>query len=535
MTQRESILGEDARDGFIELSSGIRPIRYSVANGLAIFEGDIVLGTAEEMEKRSIDLSKRDVRAEAIAITGQKFRWPGGVVPFTIDAQLPDQLRVTRAIAHWQSETSLRFVPRINETNFITFSVGDGCSSSAGMQGGRQFIRLSSACTAGNTIHEIGHAIGLWHEQSREDRDSFVRINLENVLSDKQHNFDQHITDGDDIGAYDYGSIMHYDEFAFSSNGRPTIDPIDANAVIGQRNNLSAGDLLAVRTLYPTVPGQLSAGIYKIRQKSNGRFVDAHESSDKDFRLVTRSSQNNDSQRWLVSPLGGVFTIQQLSNRRFVDAHEHSGLDFGLVTRTAQNNDTQKWVAIHQGYLERGNLFTLRQLSSRRLMDAHQDGGHDFAVVTRDSSGSENQKWIVIPWAGNQFLLQQKSTGRFLDAHEIAEKDFALVTRPEQNNETQVWIMTPIGIVCSISQRINARSMDAYRNGHDFASVTRPGSTNENQRWVVMPSAGGGHTIRQLSSGRFLDAHETADRDFSIVTRPVQGNDTQVWLFDPAQ
>ena len=25
-----------------------------------------------------------------------------------------------------------------------------------------------------------------------------------------EHNFDQHIADGDDLNAYDYGSIMHY-------------------------------------------------------------------------------------------------------------------------------------------------------------------------------------------------------------------------------------------------------------------------------------------------------------------------------------
>jgi hypothetical protein len=34
----------------------------------------------------------------------------------------------------------------------------------------------------------------------------------------------------------------------------------------------------------------------------------------------------------------GAYTIQQMSNGRFVDAHEHT------VTRTAQNNDTQRWL-----------------------------------------------------------------------------------------------------------------------------------------------------------------------------------------------
>ena len=33
----------------------------------------------------------------------------------------------------------------------------------------------------------------------------------QNIEAGKEHNFDQHITDGDDVGPYDFGSIMHYD------------------------------------------------------------------------------------------------------------------------------------------------------------------------------------------------------------------------------------------------------------------------------------------------------------------------------------
>ena len=55
---------------------------------------------------------------------------------------------------------------------------------------------------------------------------------------------------GDDLGAYDYGSIMHYPRDAFSRNGRDTITPTDPSAVIGQRRGLSAGDIAAVRDMY---------------------------------------------------------------------------------------------------------------------------------------------------------------------------------------------------------------------------------------------------------------------------------------------
>jgi hypothetical protein len=255
------VTSNKVKTGFVRGTTfGVKPVQYADVDGVAMFEGDIVLGTVAEMDalaKRVQGGQRPDPSVPfGIGITGENFRWPGGVVPYTIDPNLQNQARVTDAIAHWESNTRIRFIPRTDANaaqypNYITFRPhATQCSSMVGMQGGQQFINLADGCPLGATIHEIAHAVGLWHEQSREDRDSFITINWANIKPGTEHNFNQHIADGDDIGAYDFDSIMHYGAHAFAVGSDPTIVTIGGQT-IGQRNGLSAGDIAAVRALYP--------------------------------------------------------------------------------------------------------------------------------------------------------------------------------------------------------------------------------------------------------------------------------------------
>src|SRR5690606_22867143 len=270
----------DVRTGFISgMTFRSKPVQYSVVGGLAFFEGCICLGTVEEMERATALVQASSTSdsptasaaedpfiARSVVISGSQYRWPNGLMPYEVDANLPNKQRVTDAIAHWQSKTNLRFVERTAASaaqypNYVHIFRGDGCWSYVGMRGGRQDLSLADGCGFGSAVHELGHAWGLWHEQSREDRDSYVTIHWENIQEGQEHNFNQHITDGDDVGSYDYGSIMHYGMYAFSKNGMHTIVPIQSGAVIGQRNSLSPGDIAAVHSIYRTLHHNLTVSL----------------------------------------------------------------------------------------------------------------------------------------------------------------------------------------------------------------------------------------------------------------------------------
>lgn len=233
------------------VTHGTRYLRYAAVDGMAVFEGDIVLGTLEAIEAPH--------REEGVAITGAEFRWPDGVVPFEVDPALPDPQRVAAAVAHWNGRTHLRFVPRTaGDTDFLRFIPSTASRSPVGRHGGMQTIELTATAPIGTVVHEMGHAIGLWHEQSREDRGDFIDVRLVNVDPATRHNFAQHITDGDDIGDYDFGSIMHYPATAFSINGQATIVPrvvLPPGVTMGQRGGLSAGDIAAAHAIYPDPAG----------------------------------------------------------------------------------------------------------------------------------------------------------------------------------------------------------------------------------------------------------------------------------------
>jgi hypothetical protein len=249
------------------------PVVFEIHDGLAIWEGDIILGPVEAIAATREELDPGvdgPFKGVVIGADGGNNRWPGGVIPYTINASNPPTQSIVDGAIDWIEDQTpgVTLVPRTGESDYVTFQNATGCSSEIGRIGGQQFINLKvddgiSLCTTGNAAHEILHALGMFHEHTRCDRDGFVTINYANIESGREGNFYKAGSDaqgddcGDDepvfdIGTYDFGSIMHYPLDAFSTGGN-TIDVIGtppAGVTIGQRNALSATDAGTIDQLY---------------------------------------------------------------------------------------------------------------------------------------------------------------------------------------------------------------------------------------------------------------------------------------------
>lgn len=228
---------------------------YEIVQGQAVLEGDILLGMVDSNGRLA------SLRGRGIGTTSQFLIWPDGIIPYErpVNNSLVQQANVDEAIAHWSEHTTLKFVERTSENadqynSYLRFTDSMGCASNVGKIGGPQAVYISDACSVGSVIHEIGHAVGLFHEHTRPDRDNFVTIDWDEIVADKHPNFALQTQQVATYSPYDYGSIMHYGAYFFSKSGaaaRPTII-VDAGIEIGQREALSLLDIVSINNMYQT-------------------------------------------------------------------------------------------------------------------------------------------------------------------------------------------------------------------------------------------------------------------------------------------
>lgn len=186
-------------------------------------------------------------------------KWPknGGVVevPFLLSREYdePSRKAILQAFAEFERFTCVRFVAYRGQRDFISIIPMSGCFSGVGRSGGMQVVSLAPTCLQkgpGIVLHELMHVLGFWHEHARADRDSYIRVNWNEIRPGFEINFIKSQS-SNMLVPYDYASVMHYGRLAFSRRGLPTITPLWAPSVyIGQRWNLSTSDITRVLRLY---------------------------------------------------------------------------------------------------------------------------------------------------------------------------------------------------------------------------------------------------------------------------------------------
>jgi len=190
-------------------------------------------------------------------------RWENSTMPYEFDSGLSfsEIIKIQGGIDDVNNETNLCLVERTNESSYIVFRnaedrcyvhyIGDSGQSA-------QVVNIGNSCGKRAVIHEILHKAGMYHEQTRPDRDQYISVNWVNL--DGQDWVNQFTPQGPETssGAYDFGSIMHYPQYhqdVTINDNEPAFwvlnpDLIPNGVTIGAGQNMSDGDIFAVNTMY---------------------------------------------------------------------------------------------------------------------------------------------------------------------------------------------------------------------------------------------------------------------------------------------
>ncbi|OWA52627.1 putative Embryonic protein UVS.2 [Hypsibius exemplaris] len=199
-------------------------------------------------------------------VVDDTLKWKSLVIPFAFSKTFqnePDRMQlVLDAMDVFQKATCLTFVQRTTEMQYLQILADPmRCYSNFGKQepnpkGQRVGLSLNLCFEDGKSgiaQHEIMHAIGFYHEQSRLDRDEYVDINWSNIPEDKKDQFQKYTNTTAFGETYDFNSVLHYGMYDFAIDRTVwTIRPKEKykDRKIGQRDGLSATDIRKINKMY---------------------------------------------------------------------------------------------------------------------------------------------------------------------------------------------------------------------------------------------------------------------------------------------
>ena len=255
--------------GTLILRSGQKlPIQYEIIDGKPRWLGDIDLKPAGGGEMH-LDGFTLDAGGPSTGTFASGQLWKNNMVYYRFDSTIADPTTILAGMMDWMSKTQVSFLYDNDKTasDYILFrSDTSGCHSGEGHRTGENDIYLQQgACFADQAVHEIGHTMGLLHEQSRPDRDNYITIQWSNICQgaasgggcasfNQASNF-QIVNTGIDVGSFDFSSIMLYpaitgDPHFAVDTSKPIITKTDGTTYPTPTGGLSGADQLAVQSLY---------------------------------------------------------------------------------------------------------------------------------------------------------------------------------------------------------------------------------------------------------------------------------------------
>jgi hypothetical protein len=204
--------------------------------------------------------------------------WPGGVIPYDISNLAPTQQRIAlQAMQRWTNTgAKIEFIPRTTEVEYVSFTGNTNAGNNTSLVGFKKGSRADINITAfwwrqgpWMPVHELGHALGFFHEHQRWDRDQCITVHYENIKPGRAGDYDWIPKTNWLVNTlpYDYGSIMHYRvcwaskcesecKDGVGSSPCAVIEPVEKqyDVVIGQwtKNGISALDAQKLRLVYGT-------------------------------------------------------------------------------------------------------------------------------------------------------------------------------------------------------------------------------------------------------------------------------------------
>ena len=227
-------------------------------NDKYVFQGDIFL-TEDQLNSGS---------RKAAGLNSIIHGWTCQTVYYKINDKLSNRKDdIMAAIQNYEANTPLKFEERTDQDNYIEFVWdADGSASYLGMIGNRQEIWISDKAITGTIIHEIGHAVGLIHEHSREDAYLYIDILWDNIgLSDKKAvaNFGT-INTLFKTSSFDFNSIMLYPSDAWSISPKLfTIVKKDGSTFPAKRDALSVDDINFIKSIYSPELIDIDGNVYR--------------------------------------------------------------------------------------------------------------------------------------------------------------------------------------------------------------------------------------------------------------------------------